>query len=178
MKKTIVTLLILFGSIHAKSQDGDTKQLVDSINLINADSIDCNTAIYWRIVAKGKEAIPFLFDKLMDSAITNVQHPCKMKTLTAGDIAFLALNQIADFPAFVVLKIQFDVFSHNEKGKLCWSLYDFVFTNASKKYIQQHYKDWWEKEQKSYKEVKLKSDELQDCLKKTYGITKHYRWKD
>src|SRR5258705_13993762 len=105
MKKFTAYILITFACISLSAQTTETSRLIDSIYLIKSDSLDCSASIYWRIVAKGKEAIPYLFEKLLDSTTTKVQHPCKMKTLSVGDIAFLALNQIADFPAFVVLQI-------------------------------------------------------------------------
>jgi hypothetical protein len=176
VKRILLYIFIVLNSVSLNAQNAETKALVDSIYLIRSDSIDCSSDIYWRIVAKGEEAIPYLIEKLTDSMLTNVEHPCKLTKLTSGDIAFLALNQIADFPAFVVLKIQFDVFSFNEKGNLCWSLYDFAFSNRGKMRIQESYFDWWKNERSNYKKTLLKSEEFKDCLQK-YKIKEYYRWK-
>jgi hypothetical protein len=175
MKALFVTIFYLYTSMHAIGQDADTKTMVDSLQYLSTDTLDCSAGLYWRIIAKGHRAIPFLIDKLTDTAHTNIKFHCKKTRLNVGEIAQFALTQIADFPTFLVTEIQFDVIIIDGTGEGCWSFYDFFFDNSNKQKYQERIKKWYNKERSKYKAQKILKNEQTVCQKK-YGIDTYYRW--
>ena len=139
---------------------------------MKTDTFNCKADIYWRIVERGKAAIPFLINKLTDTAKTSIKHPCKKETLNAGEVAHFVLTQIADFPTYLVTKIQFDVFSQG-----CWSFYEYLFNNAAKTHYQKSVRDWYDKEKKHYKAKKISKKNQTEC-QKLFGIDTFYRWRE
>ncbi|MFT3980868.1 MAG: hypothetical protein QM687_10395 [Ferruginibacter sp.] len=177
MKKLIALLLILHCSTFsfAQKSDASIQLLIDSLPYMTADTFDCKAGLFWRIVARGREAIPPLMDKLTDTTPTNIRYHCKKTPLNVGEVAHFALLHIADFPAFVVTKIQFDVINIDETGQGCWSFYDFLFVNANKARYQKSMREWYDKEKNHYKTVALKRQLQADCLKQ-FGITIYNKW--
>ena len=171
MKKILVTVLVFHHLTLSFGQSADIKSMVDSLQYLKTDTLDCNASLYWRIVAQGDKAIPFLIDKLNDTALTNISHNCKTTKLNVGEVAYFALQQIAFFPAFVITQIQFDVFY----GNACWSFFDYFFNNANK----QHYKDlvriWYDSNKTKFKTQKISKKSLTECQKK-YNIDKYFMW--
>ena len=108
MKQIVTTILLLFSLTISFAQKGDIKSLVDSLQFIKSDTFNCNADIYWKIVSQGKKAIPLLIDKLTDTTQTNIKYHCKKTNLNVGEVAQFALTEIANFPAFLVTKMQFD----------------------------------------------------------------------
>lgn len=149
--------------------------MVDSLRYLKVDTLDCRANLFWRIIAKGDKAIPFLIDKLTDTTQTSVRYHCKKSRLNVGEIAQFALTQIADFPAFLVTKIQFDVIIIDETGEGCWSFYDFLFYNANKPRYQKDVREWYDKERVKYKATKI-SNKKQTACQRQYGIGRYYRW--
>jgi len=131
-KTSFIAALLLWLSIAAKAQQPTLIQRqIDSLVYLNRQPFDCNSA-YWRVVAAGKKAIPFLITKLIDTTATNVMLTCKTTNVKLGDICYDALNKILFIPVFDVLKMQFDEFdTHgcmeglfdylNENRQLCAS---------------------------------------------------------
>jgi hypothetical protein len=177
MKKNISAILLLFSVTLSYGQKVDIKVLVDSLQFIKADTFNCKADIYWRIIAQGKEAIPFLIDKLTDTTQTNIKYHCKKTKLNVGEVAQFALTDIASFPAFLVTKMQFDVIILDETGQGCWSFYDFLFINSNKPRYQKNVREWYEKERGKYKEEKISTNKQTECQKK-FGIDTYYRWTD
>jgi hypothetical protein len=142
------------------------------LQFIKADTFNCNADIYWRVVAQRRKAIPYLIEKLTDTTPTNIKYRCKKTTLNVGDVAHFALIDIAEFPAILVTHIQFDLFEENG----CWNFYrDFLFINSKKIRYQKCVRDWYTKENKKYKVVKIPKTRQTKCQKK-YGINTYYRW--
>jgi hypothetical protein len=175
MKRLIATIFFLYTSIHSIGQSADIKVMVDSLQFLKTDTLDCSADLYWRIIAKGDKAIPFLIDKLTDTTQTNIKFHCKKTRLNVGEVAQFGLIQIADFPAFLVTKMQFDVIIIDETGEGCWSFYDFLFINSNKARYQKSVKDWYDKERSKYKAQKI-SKTKQTLCQKQYGIDTYYRW--
>lgn len=175
MKKLIATLFILHSLTVSFGQDQSIKAMVDSLRYLKADTLDCSAILYWRIIAKGDKAIPFLIDKLTDTTQTKVRYHCKKTRLNVGEVAHFALIQIAEFPAYVVTKIQFDVFVMHKNGHACWSFYDFLFINANKQRYQNDVRYWYDTEWPNYKLKKI-SPKKQTWCQKRYGINKFYKW--
>lgn len=176
MKKSIATILFTLTLAFSSGQDSSIKSMVDSLQYLKTDTLDCTASLYWRIIARGDKAIPFLIDKLTDTTETKVRFHCKKTALNVGEIAQFALLEIAEFPAFVVTKIQFDVITIDETGQGCWSFYDFLFINSNKFRYQNDVRKWYAKEKPNYKAKKIDGKTLTPCQKQ-YGIVKFYRWR-
>lgn len=151
--------------------------MVDSLQFLKSDTLDCSADLYWRIIAKGDKAIPFLIDKLIDTTKTSVKYHCKKTTLNVGEIAQFALTQIADFPAFLITKMQFDAIIIDDTHEGCWSFYDFLFINSNKPRYQINVRDWYDKEKSKYRKQKIPSLKQTVCQKQ-YGIDTYYLWTD
>ena len=176
MKKIISATLLLFSVSYSYGQKIDIKAMVDSLQFIKTDTFNCNADIYWRIVAQGQKAIPFLIDKLTDTTQTNIKYHCKKTNLNVGEVAHFALIEIANFPAFLVTHIQFDVIIIDEKtGQGCWSFYDFLFINSNKLRYQKSVKEWYDKERTKYKVENISKTKQTECQKQ-YGIHTFYQW--
>lgn len=156
-------------------QDANIKLMVDSLQYLKSDTLDCKADLYWRIVATGDKAIPFLIEKLTDTTQTKIKFHCKKTRLNVGEVAQFALTQIAYFPAFLVTKMQFDLIIIDQTGEGCWSFYDFFFINSNKPRYQKDIKDWYDKEKPKYKVENISKTEQTFCQKQ-YGIKKYYRW--
>jgi hypothetical protein len=148
--------------------------MVDSLRFIKSDTFDCQAGIYWRIIQKGKEAIPFLIEKLTDTTPTNIRYHCKKTPLNVGEVAHFALLEIASFPAFLVTRIQFDLIDVNEDGSSCWNFYEFLFMNKNKARYQKSMRDWYEREKTKYKLIRI-AKRTQCQIR--YGIRSYYDWK-
>jgi hypothetical protein len=177
MKRLIITIFALHCLAISFGQNTDIKSMVDSLQYLNADTLDCKAALYWRIVAKGDKAIPFLIDKLTDTTATKIKYHCKKTSLNVGEVAHFALKQIADFPAFLVTKMQFDLIAIDNTGEGCWSFYDFLFIDANKPRYQKDVRNWYANQHSKYKPKKI-SRKKQTACQKQYGIDRFYRWKE
>lgn len=173
MKQIIATILLFhFLTVSfGQSQTPDIKSMVDSLQYLKVDTLDCNASLYWRIVAQGGKAIPFLIDKLDDTTLTKISNNCKAIKLNVGEVAYFALQQIAFFPAFVITHIQFD-FSDN-KG--CWSFFDYFFNNANKRHYQDLVRKWYDDNKEKFKARKISKKRMTEC-QKIYHIDKYLMW--
>jgi hypothetical protein len=150
-----------------KSKDSLISQLPE----MKSDSLDCNADIYWRIIRRGKASIPLLIENLTDTTMTNIYDHCKKGKLNIAEVSYFALEELAEFPAFVVTQIQFDVI--DEHG--CWSFFDYFFDNKNKKAYQKKVKDFYNSNK--YVFVKFDTKDLNDCRKK-YKIDGKLKWKE
>ncbi|RYE51656.1 MAG: hypothetical protein EOP48_17910 [Sphingobacteriales bacterium] len=175
MKRVITLVLIVHNFTSSFGQDADIESMIDSLKYLRTDTLDCSAVLYWRIIAKGDKAIPFLIDRLTDTTLTGVMDDCKKASLNVGEVSQFALVQIADFPAFLVTKLQFDNIIIDGTGKACWSFYDFFFINSNKQRYQTDVRNWYSKQKLKYKPEKISMETQTECQKK-YGIATHYRW--
>ena len=175
MKKTITTALSLFLATLLSAQTTRLQSMVDSLRYLTTNTLDCSAGLYWRIIAQGDKAIPFLIDKLTDTTPTMVKYHCKKTSLNVGEVAYFALDEIAYFPTFLVTKMQFDLITIDETGQECWSFYDFFFINANKLRYQRSVWEWYNKEQPRYKAKKIPAKEQTKCQKQ-YGINTYFNW--
>ena len=146
--------------------------MVDSLKFIKADTFNCEADLYWRIIAKGKAAVPFLIEKLADTTPTKIKYNCKKTKLNVGEVAHFALTQIAEFPAYVVTKIQFDVFIDGG----CWIFYEYLFNNANKAAYGKSVQEGYDKQKVKYKPTRISKKDRSAC-QKLFGIDTFYRWK-
>ena len=171
MKKLFAIILITLG-LTSFGQNNDIKSMVDSIQFIKTDILDCSADLYWRIIARGDKAIPILIDKLTDTTMTNVSWHCKKDRLNVGEIAHFALDEIMFLPTAVITNIQFDVIVDG-----CWTFYDYFFANKNKITYQKILKDWYSLNAIKYKPVKISTKKLSKCKLK-YNIDTYYDWEN
>ncbi|UAY50897.1 hypothetical protein [Ferruginibacter albus] len=173
MKKLIATAVFIHCLTFSFGQNAVIKAMVDSLQYLKAGTLDCKADLYWRIIAKGSKAIPFLIDKLNDTTSTNISHKCKATKLNVGEVSYFALQEIGDFPAFVITHIQFDVSLENG----CWVFFDYFFDNANKTRYKQLVNTWYKKNKPKFKVQKILKKDQTDCQKR-YKINTYLNWED
>lgn len=146
-------------------QDAVVKAMADSLQFLKADTLDCTANLYWRIVAQGEKAIPFLIDKLTDTTQLRVRFHCKSTPLNVGEVSHFALLEIADFPAFVVTHIQFDV----------GNFYKYLFANENKPGYQKNVLEWYAREKGNYRIKKIPIKNRTKCQLQ-FGISNRFEW--
>ena len=179
MRKISHTILFVFFSNIAISQSLDIKSMVDSLSkvpLLYSDTLDCNANLYWRIVARGQEAIPYLISKLTDSLPTNIKFHCKPGRLNVGEVCYFAINEIGYFPMAYVTNMQFDTYYNDSNGGNCWSFYQFFFNNRNKIFYQQKIQKWYQEKRSKYKPQPIPLKELTECQKE-YKIGTYLQYK-
>ncbi len=175
MKKPVVVIITLLLTSSVYGQNADIKVMVDSLPFIKSDTLDCSAALYWKIIAQGEKAIPFLIDKLTDTTQTLVRFHCKQTTLNAGEVAQFALTEIAFLPEFYITKVQFDFIGVDKTGQGCWSFYDFLFINSNKSFYQTKIREWYAREKGKFRMQYIAEKHKTSC-QRLYGIDKYYNW--
>ncbi len=145
--------------------------LISLLPNMKAENLDCSADIYWRIIQRGQSSIPLLIESLTDTTMTAVYDPCKKGNLNVGEVAYFALAELAEFPAYAVMQIQFDVIDENG----CWSFFDFLFDNHNKKEYQKKVREFYAS--KTFVFNSFDANELDECRKK-YHITGKLQWKE
>lgn len=161
----------MYCSIRTLGQPSTVSSLVDSLGLISVNHLDCTATVYWKVVAKGRLAIPFLIDKLNDTTSTNVYFSCKKGTLNVAEIAYFALQEIAEFPAFIITKSQFDIL---EDG--CWNFYKYLFNDSNKPEYQKLVRNWYTVNKSRFEMKTIPVNTLSNCQRK-YKIRSRMIWK-
>lgn len=171
--KLLITITILFlcRTVSFGQNEHNLKSTVDSLRYLKADTLDCRADLFWRIVAKGEAAIPFLINELNDTTPTNISHHCKSTKLNVGEVAYFALKQIAFFPAFVITHIQFDVIDING----CWSFYDYFFNNENKRKYQDLVQQWYDNNKRKFKKQKISKGKQTEC-QRLFNINNYLVW--
>ena len=172
IKVFLISIFALLTGFHSTAQVNDTKVLVDSLNYLKEDTIDCNTDLYWRIISKGQDAIPALIDKLTDTSATKVRWHCKKTCLNVAEIAQFALVEIAYFPAAKITHWQFDLVEND-----CWNFYDYFFDNSNKAGYQKLVRSWYQEQRKKYKASEIPKKKLSACRVK-YNLKVYYDWEE
>lgn len=144
--------------------------LISQLSEMKATKLDCSADVYWKIVKRGKESIPVLIESLTDTTMTSIYDNCKKSNLNIGEVSYFALQEIAEFPTFIVTQIQFDVFSGG-----CWSFYDYLYDNKNKPKYQKMVQAFYQTNKYRYEE--FKKSEQTDCYKK-YKIMGKYKLKE
>jgi hypothetical protein len=124
VKRLHSIIVIVFFGLNGFGQNHVTKEMVDSLSrvpFLYSDTLDCNANLYWRIVARGEEAIPYLIAKLTDTLPTNIKFHCKKGRLNVGEVSYFAIHEIGYFPMFLVTQMQFDLFEPDPTGGLCFT---------------------------------------------------------
>ncbi len=193
MKQTITIIFFLstlFLSCNSSSDEQKTKSindlklnsyigdytvskdsLISQLPEMKTNKLDCSADVYWKIIKRGKESIPLLIESLTDTTMTNIYDHCKKGNLNVGEVSYFLLEELAEFPAFVVTHIQFDVI--DEHG--CWNFFDYLFDNKNKPEYQKLVRTFYQTNTFIFEE--FKKSELTDCYKK-YKILGRYKWKE
>lgn len=111
MTKFIAVFFPFFFPTGTFGQQNNIALKIDSLQFLKAQPFPCNS-VYWRIVANGKDAIPFLIDKLDDTTATTTSLTCKKTNVKLGDICYESLTDIFSIPLFYVTHQQFDFFDN------------------------------------------------------------------
>ena len=162
MIKPIITILTIlaFSSSTNGQQPEIIKTRIDSLKFLNQQPFDCNS-VYWRVVATGKDAIPFLIDKLIDTSPTTVKLTCKTKNVKLGDICYEALTEIFNIPLFYVTTQQFDFIDQYgcQQGV-------FTYLDNNRQLFQTQILDYYNKFKSDIKFVKYDKNYKNVCKKK------------
>ena len=158
-------------STSTRSKQKDS--LISMLPTMKSDKFDCTADIYWKIIHRGKTSIPMLIESLTDTTMTNMYDDCKPGKLNIGEVSYFALQEIAEFPAFLVTHIQFDLVVNG-----CWNFYSYLFDNRNKKDYQKMVRDFYNAYNTSkYVFVKYDKKELNECYR-LYKIEGKLRWKE
>ncbi len=171
MKRISIAAFLLLHITLSFGQTENILSMVDSLKYLKADTLDYKADLYWRIVAQGDKAIPFLIDRLTDTLPTNIKLHCKQAKLNVAEVAQFALTEIGYFPAFAITNIQFDVIDNEG----CWSFNTFFFMNVNKNRYRDSVRAWYSRERLKYKAVKIPRSKRNECQIK-YGIDTYYQW--
>lgn len=132
--------------------------MIAQLATVEAHKLDCGVKPYWKIVQQGKQIIPDLIESLTDTTGTQIFDYCKKGNLNIGEVAYFALNEIAEFPIATVTQNQFDTF---EDG--CWIFFDYLFDNQNKPRFKEKMESFYQK--KTYQFVAFSKTELTECQK-------------
>jgi hypothetical protein len=158
-----------------KVSEATKDSLIAELANMETDTLDCSAKVYWQIVGTGKSYIPNLIKHLTDTTSTNIFHGCKNEKLNLGELSYFALEEIIDFPTYLVTQIQFDTFILKD-GWSCWSFYDYLFEGTdNKKDYQDKVKSFYEKSKFEF--VVYPDSLISKCMEK-YSISGKYRWKN
>jgi hypothetical protein len=172
IKNISIFIVLVHGATILFGQNSDIKSMVDSLQFLETDTLDCKADLYWRIVSKGEQAIPFLIDKLDDTTRTNISFRCKVTKLNIGEVSYFALTEIASFPAFVITNLQFDLSEHG-----CWNFFGYLFDNSNKSEYKRMVKEWYSINQSKYRKVPLAKWQFSSCHR-IYKIDSYLEWGD
>lgn len=135
----------------------------------NVESVSwtCGDSLFWKIAALGKDAIPYLIEKIKDSTQTNIVIPCSESKLTVGTIAFVILDKIIGIPGFLVFHRQFDCFTNDCNFGYAHGELEYIGgfpTDAHDKLLA-----WYKEYGSRIKEKVLKPADQNDCQRQ-FGI--------
>jgi len=172
--KNLVTILIILtcSSALVAGQTNGVVYKIDSLQYLKEQPFACNS-VYWRVVATGKDAIPFLIDKLDDTTHTQISLTCKKANVKFGDICYQALTEIFNIPLFYVTQQQFDLIDQYgcQQGVL-------TYLNNNRQKFKSQILSYYNKYKTELKFIHYSKDYKNDCKKK-YKIFGYYdvNWK-
>ena len=92
-------------------------------------TLDSSNNVYWEIIKRGEQYIPLLIESLVDTTQTKIFSSIKKYYLTIGEVSYFALEEIAEFPAYLVAE------NFNENIDLTCgysNILNYVFVNENK----------------------------------------------
>ena len=167
-----IFFIIIFGSTQIVGQTSNIKFQVDSLQYLKQQPLACNP-IYWRVVAAGQDAIPFLIDKLDDTTLIQTSLTCKATNVKVGDICFEALTEIFNIPLFYVTHQQFDFIDQYgcQQGV-------FTYLDSNRQKFKSQILAYYDKYKTELKYIRYDKNYKNDCKKK-YKVFGYYdvNWK-
>lgn len=146
--------------------------LIAALREMKAEKLDCSAEAYWKIIQQGEKVIPLLIECLSDSSPTAVYNACKNGKLTAGEVCYFALEELADFPTTVITQQQFDLVVND-----CWNFYDYLFDGKNKNEYQKKVRNFYYANRTTHYKFKIFTlTELTECRRK-YKIKGRFVWK-
>lgn len=167
------------GEIHVKGTDsyshlGITRQkdsLIAALSEMKAKKLDCSAEAYWKIIQQGEKMIPLLLECLTVTRPTIIYHDCKKGKLNVGEVCYFALEELADFPAFLVTQTQYDLIEND-----CWNFYTYLFNDKNKSEYQRKARKFYSAYRKTnYQYKKFSKKEMTPC-RKMYKIEGRLVW--
>jgi hypothetical protein len=161
---SIIPIMLFFGLTKVFGQASNLKLEVDSLQYLNHQPFTCNST-YWRVVAKGKEVIPFLIGKLDDTTSTQISLTCKPTDVKVGDICFEALTEICVIPIFYITHLQFDFFDQNGCQQ---AVFNYLANNRQK--FKAQIRAYYDKYKTDLKLIRYQKSYQNDCKKLNHII--------
>lgn len=128
---------------------------------MKAEKLDCNATAYWEIIREGEKTIPLLLECLTDTRPTGIFNACKNGKLNVGEVCYFALEELADFPAFLVTQTQYDLIEND-----CWNFYTYLFNDKNKSEYQKKARNFYfANRNTNYQFTKYKKEEMTTCRK-------------
>jgi hypothetical protein len=147
--------------------------LITALCEMKAEKLDCSAEAYWKIIRQGEKMIPLLLECLTDSRPTTIYNDCKKGKLNVGEVSYFALEELAEFPAFLITQTQYDLIEND-----CWNFYTYLFNDKNKSEYQQKARNFYNAYRKTnYHFTKYTNEELTAC-RKLYKIEGKLLWKE
>lgn len=74
------------------------ENIKEALQKTEGNQLDASTPYFWQVVAAGKNALPILTELLTETSLTGVKNDCFTGNYTVGELAFLAIEEIAELP--------------------------------------------------------------------------------
>lgn len=147
--------------------------LITALSEMKAEKLDCSAEAYWKIIQQGEKMIPLLLECLTDTRATTIYNNCKKGKLNVGEVSYFALEELAEFPAFLITQTQYDLIEND-----CWNFYTYLFNDKNKSEYQRKARNFYNAYRKTnYHFTKYTSEELTAC-RKLYKIEGKLLWKE
>jgi hypothetical protein len=138
---------------------------------MTAEKLDSSARAYWTIIQQGERMIPVLLACLTDTSPTSVHSECKKGKLNVGEVSYFALEELADFPTYLVTQTQYDLIEND-----CWNFYTYLFNDKNKSEYQGKARKFYSDYRKTnYQYKKFSKKEITPC-RKMYKIEGRLVW--
>jgi hypothetical protein len=139
---------------------------------MTAEKLDSSARAYWAIIQQGERMIPILLACLTETSPTSVHSECKKGKLNVGEVSYFALEELADFPTYLVTNTQYDLIVNG-----CPNFYTNLFNDEYKPEYQKKATDFY----RTYRKTNLQfsnytAKELTVC-RKLYKIEGRLKWR-
>ena len=147
--------------------------LATLLRKMSAERLDSNASAYWHIIQQGERMIPVLLACLTDTSPTSIYDDCKKGKLNVGEVSYFALEELAEFPTYLITQTQYDLF---ENG--CWDFYTYLYNDKNKGEYQKKATDFYTTYRKTnFQFQKYTAKEL-TASRKLYKIEGRLIWKN
>lgn len=139
---------------------------------MTCEKLDSSATAYWKLIQQGERMIPILLACLTETSPTSVSDDCKKGKLNVGEVSYFALEELAEFPIYLITQTQYDLV---ENG--CWNFYTYLFNDKNKSEYQKKATDFY----RAYRNtnfifIRYTDNEMTTC-RKQYSIAGRLIWK-